>query len=259
MKRRTVGETVEVRGIGLSSRRPVSVRLKPGRPGQGIVFNDRIPATVSRASVSEHRTCIGRGRHKVHQVEHLMAACAGLGITDLGVDVEGSELPFGDGSSLHFYHALRRAGVLELDQEIVPITDRHCTADAKFSFYCIAPGRRLSVMLYGSAPGYGDYDQYVVVTPESFAATLAGARTFGPVAGQAWQLRRRLKLDFGLKCRAGWVYPKDERMPKEPGCHKILDLLGDLWLLGRPILANIEVCRPNHRMNLALVRELEAH
>ncbi len=255
MNRRTICRPTSVSGIGLLSQRPVKVRLKPGQ--EGIVFNDSILATPRRASEYENRTCIGRGRHRIYMIEHLMAACAGLGITDLGVDVEGNELPLGDGSSLLFYHALNRAGTRELVQEAVPITGCHWALDAKCSCYFVAPGSGLRVAVYGWAPGYGPYDQVIDVTPESFRTRLVRARTFGPVEGPVWKFRQRFRLGLPLKRNDGWVFPKHERMPNEPGCHKVLDLLGDLWLLGRPILASIEVCNSNHRMNLALVRELE--
>ncbi len=259
MRRRTIASPITVRGIGLVSQRPVSVCLKPANDCSGIVFNDRIPATVNHASVSAHRTCVGRGRHKIHQVEHLMAACAGLGVTDLAVEVKGNELPFGDGSSLLFFRALKQAGIVRLNREVFPVRAGTCTVRVGDSSVRTTPHRTLVVCCTGRGPGYGLFDIRLRVTEKSFESDLAGARTFGPLPGSLLRFSRRFRLTYRLRRRAGWAYPATERMPQEPGRHKILDLLGDLWLLGRPLFARISACLPNHRLNLALVRELEAH
>lgn len=260
MNRRTIRQPVRLSGAGLLNRRRVSVVLKPGQTGQGIVFNERIRATASRASVQEHTTCLGRGKNRVCMVEHLMAACAGLGVTDLNVESAGGELPFCDGSSLPYFSALERAGVVELDEKLTPITDRWPgLARDKSGFLWAEPARRLRITCIAALPGYRGPDELSLeVTPAVFAEGLAGARTYGPLVEELRVFRRRHGIDFRLVRRAGAVYPKDERMEGEPVRHKILDLIGDLWLLGRPVCADIYASFPNHKLNLAFARELEA-
>jgi len=260
VNRRTIRQPVRLSGAGLLNRRRVSVVLKPGRTGQGIIFNERIKATPGRASVKEHTTCLGRGRNRVCMVEHLLAACAGLGVTDLNVESTGGELPFCDGSSLPYFSALDQAGVVELDAELTPLTDvGSCLARDKTGFLWAEPAPCLRITCIAALLGYPGPDELSLdVTPAVFAKGLAGARTCGPLAEELRVFRRRHGIGFRLVRRGGVVYPKDERMEAEPVRHKILDLIGDLWLLGRPVCADIYASFPNHKLNLAFAREMEA-
>lgn len=258
-RRRTVGRPVTIRGAGLLSRRRAEVTLRPGPAGEGIIFNERIKATPAQASVREHTTCLGRGVSRISAVEHLMAACAGLGVTDLAVEVSGGELPFGDGSGLPYFRALERAGVIEREEEAAPLVPSvPILVQDNAGFIYASPSSRLRVTFAGSPPRYrGPWDVSSEVTCEVFRTRIAGARTYGVLKERLAVFRRRHRLRFRLVRRAGGVYPEKERMAAEPLRHKTLDLLGDLWLLGRPVCLDIRAAMSGHRLNLMLARRLE--
>ncbi len=261
MTGQTIARPVRIRGIGPRSLKPVMVTLAPGRPESGIVFNGRIRALARNATVREHSTCLGRGRNWIRMVEHLLAACYGLGVTDLSVDVVGGELPFGDGSSARYVRAFKKAGWVRCGGKvrIAQLTGPVMVEGPK-GFIAAMPARMLHINCLVRLPGK-DGAQFFSgrIAPAAFERELAGARTFGP-GPAGWsleQMRQRLRLPFQLKREAGLVYPRRRRFPGEPCRHKALDLLGDLALLGRPLRAEVFAFQPGHRLNLAFVRHLE--
>lgn len=259
MKRRTIARTVRLDGAGLLSRSAASAILKPGAAGQGIVLNERIKAELSQASVREHTTCLGRGRHQVGMVEHLLAACAGLGITDVEVEVAGGELPFLDGSSRPFVAAMKRVGLIDLSDDVAPLTPvATLTVRRGCSSISVQPASRLSIACRTDLPGVRPQEVELCLTAKVFELDVAPARTFGRLDEAVAIFKRRHRLGFALTRRDGIVCPARERMSAEPVRHKILDLIGDLWLLGRPLHAHVRAISPSHELNIALARELEA-
>jgi UDP-3-O-acyl-N-acetylglucosamine deacetylase len=233
--------------------------VHPARSGSGIAFNG-VRATVANALALGHSTCVGQGRKRVRMVEHLLAACSGLGLTDLDVRVEGGELPLLDGSSRDYVMAFRRAGVVRHGRAApVTVVDRPVAVSGPHGFIVVAPAAQFRVHCLIDLPGTSVV-QSVAVRPTRgvFERDLAGARTFGVSPGPLRAVRQRLGLRFGLKRAGGLVFPARERFEFEACRHKMLDLLGDLWLLGRPVRAAVYAFRPGHRLNLEMVRRLEA-
>lgn len=258
MNRRTIGRTVELGGVGAWDYRPVNVTLSPAGPGTGIVFNRHVRATPANASVDSHSTCLGSGSTRIRMVEHLMAACFGWGVTDLAVEVSGPDMPFADGSSNAWVRLLAQAGFVDFDAPLVPL--RLATTvmvEGPAGFTAAVPAHSLRVNCLADPPGSGR-PQFVSagVTPASFRRELAAARTFGPADGVPAVVQRRLGLGFRLARRGGMVYPARQRLPLEPCRHKILDMIGDLWLLGRPLEAELFAFRPGHTTNQALARAI---
>jgi UDP-3-O-acyl-N-acetylglucosamine deacetylase len=194
-------------------------------------------------------------------VEHLLAACAGLGITDLLADVAGRELPFGDGSAMPYVRLLRRAGRRGLAADLPPIELRRPVAVGGGGFIIAVPARTLRISCLAGIPGQPAATVAVRPTGRQFEQELAPARTFGDSRLQPARLRRVLRLGFGLARIGRTVVPARSRLPDEACRHKLLDLLGDLWLLGRPLRAHLFAFRPGHELNLrfarALARDLE--
>jgi UDP-3-O-[3-hydroxymyristoyl] N-acetylglucosamine deacetylase len=284
----TIRSPVRFSHRGILNGRVASIRLRPGPVNSGIVFNDSIPACVRYAFVEDHFVNLSDGTTTIMAVEHLLAACYGLGIDNLQVEVTGGEVPFGDGSALPFIRILHAAGlkvgqvarkIQSLNRPIVvhqedafvcalpapPAPHAACGASAELqiNYFICFPEAELGEQFFGCQP-----------TAANFAETLGCARTFGyRQNGQrlpAWLGRVRRAAPVvrkegtplgGMSPLSGvpddLILPARPRFADEPVRHKALDLLGDLCLLGRRLNALIFAYKAGHRLHHKLVRELE--
>ncbi len=268
--RRTIAHPAEVAGVGLHTGTPSTLRFRPAPSGEGIAFRrtdlagaPRIPALADRAQLTQRRTVLGEGEATVSTVEHVLAAVAAHGLDDLLIDLDGPEPPGGDGSAAPFFEALRKARPVEQGgtptefRLPAPITVRE--GDAR---YVVAPadGLRLTVTIEWPHPLIGRQSGCYDITPESFAAHLAQARTFGftsEAAALAEQgLARGANPTSAIVLSETALAAGSLRWPDEFVRHKAADLLGDLALLGGRLQAEVVAFRPSHRGNLALVRTL---
>ncbi len=256
MRGATICRPVAAAGVGYPSLRPTRLRLEPAPPGTGIIFNRRWPARVENAGVAGSSVCLGRGRLRVRLVEHLLAACSGLGVTDLFVDVEGREVPLFDGSSLPFVRLLRRAGLGRQGRLRPLVIEAPVVVRGSGGWLAAFPARGFRVDCFFTAPGIGPQFVAAGLGPGVFVKEVAGARTFGRPVMPVEELGRRLGLRFRLRRLDGLVLPERPRFRAEPARHKLLDLVGDLSLLGRPLRARLFCFRPGHRLNLSFVRRL---
>jgi len=254
----TVARAVCLAGRDLHGRRQVSVRLSPAGPGAGIWFNANVRAALANASVVGHATCLGRGRRSVRMVEHLLAACYGLGITDLAVDTTGSELPLGDGSAEPYVRLLRRAGVVRYNKGPDKARlDRPVLVKEGLRFIAAVPAKGLTINCLTRFSEFGPQFCSLALSPASFVNKFASARTFVQIDAAPSVLRRRHGLRFGLRRVGRFVCAERWRFRDEPCRHKALDLLGDLALLGRQLEAALFAFMPGHRLNIAFARKVE--
>jgi UDP-3-O-[3-hydroxymyristoyl] N-acetylglucosamine deacetylase len=259
----TIRSPVRLSHRGLISGKATSVRLKPGLPGTGIVFSG-IPARAANAFVENHQVGLRAGQNSVLGVEHLLAACYGLGIDNLQVEVTGGEVPFGDGSALPFLRILEAAGrrlqtaPRTVQSVFAPVVVSHDDA-----FICALPGEAdappgedLSVNFLIRFPSrsVGEQSLDYSLDPVSFARELGPARTFG-----YWQEGIRLPGWLGRigEIRDGMLLPVKPRFADEPVRHKALDLLGDLCLLGRRLNARVFAFKTGHKLHHVFLKELE--
>jgi UDP-3-O-[3-hydroxymyristoyl] N-acetylglucosamine deacetylase/3-hydroxyacyl-[acyl-carrier-protein] dehydratase len=269
--RRSIASTVSVTGIGLHSGAQVTATLGPAPSGSGIVFRrvdvadaPDIPARLPAVHSTERRLVLGNAEVNVGTVEHLLAAAAGLGIDDLVVEVDGPELPSGDGSALPFADALTSAEPAEQEGTV-----RHIAVRAPFTVhagdtrYLIAPSAalHLTVAIDFDHPAVGRQAASIELTRESFLQELAGARTFGfrheVSALQERGLAGGASTDNALALEPDGQASAPLRWPDEFARHKALDLLGDLALLGGRLRAEIVAMRPGHTRNVELARTIE--
>jgi UDP-3-O-[3-hydroxymyristoyl] N-acetylglucosamine deacetylase/3-hydroxyacyl-[acyl-carrier-protein] dehydratase len=269
--RLTIGKAVSVTGVGLHTGAHVTLTLAPAAAGTGIVFRridlptkPDIPARVDSVSSTDRRVCLGRGEHTVATVEHVLASVVGAGIDDIVVEVDGPEVPIGDGSSRLFHEALTRAGVTEVAgaptilRVSAPFTVTEGTAH-----YVVAPGNglRLTVSIEWDHPLIGKQSGHYSVQPKVFTDELAGARTFG-FENEAGVLREKglikgASLENLVVLTEVGLAGGELRWPDEFVRHKAVDLLGDLALLSGRVHADIVAFRPSHKGNVALVRMIE--
>ena len=272
----TITRDVELEGRGLFTGEPVSMRVRPGAPNTGIWFirTDQSPpisiaADVENVSKRSRRTSLRNGTVAIETVEHCLSACAGLHVDNLQIELNANELPGLDGSCLPFVDQLRSAGICDQDalqehhvvQNVVRVVEGDCELVALPPLDSKSETLEVAYDLdYGPNGPIGRQMYRVVVTPESFEANIAPARTF-VLEREAAELR-----DAGLGSHLGYqdilVFGENGpienhlRFPDECVRHKILDLLGDMALFGRPIVGRIYARKSGHSLNHALVRAL---
>jgi UDP-3-O-[3-hydroxymyristoyl] N-acetylglucosamine deacetylase len=263
-------------GIGVHSGAHVRMVLQPAPVDTGILFvrsDVKIVDNVIRAhadSVSDTRNCTTL-RNKVGveiaTVEHLMSACAGLGIDNLIVEVDGPEVPILDGSSAPFVQTLQNAGVKtqHAQQRMIrilePIEVRMGAKSAALLPADDFEGLDLDVTIRFADPAIGVQRRRVQLTPETFLTDVADARTFGFLADaeimRAAGLGRGASMDNTLVVDGGRVVnPEGLRFDDEFVRHKLLDAVGDLAMAGAPIYGRFVADQPGHAMNARLVRAL---
>ena len=271
---RTLRHAVAVSGAGYWSGRDNTVELLPAPAGAGVVFvrTDvavpvRIAASVEHRVEATSRTNLAVGGVRVQMVEHCLSALAGLGIDCCVVRVSAEELPGLDGSAQAFVEALDAAGVEDLAAPSVPlVVEETIRVGDETSWVEASPPRFAGLSVeyeldYGPGP-IGRQSLSLRVTPDSYREGLAAARTFISAddaaalraAGRGLHVTPRDLLVFGEHG------PIDNplRWPDECVRHKVLDLVGDLALAGRPIHAHVRASRSGHRLNGALAARLLA-
>jgi len=267
---RTIERPATLAGIGIHTNRPSTVACRPAPVDAGIVFArlDLPGAPAVRASALEvvdtHRgVTLGRSGG-VRTVEHLLAAAAGLGVTNLRVEVRGEELPILDGSAAPYVEALRSAGVVDQGARLRVAAPSQPQWLARDSAWILAvPADRLRVTyivpLLQTRLGtqVADFD----AARDRFAEQIAPARTWG--FADELEALRRAGLALGASAgnalgiaRDGYLSPP--RFPNEPARHKVLDLIGDLALIGAPLQAHVIACGAGHALHLELARRIAA-
>jgi UDP-3-O-[3-hydroxymyristoyl] N-acetylglucosamine deacetylase len=262
-EQRTIQRPVRFSHRGLRSGRPAGIRLRPGGAGTGIVFNGTVPARLENAFVEEHAVGLRRNGETVIGVEHLLAACYGLGVDNLQVEVTGGEIPFGDGSARPFIRLLQAAGRRRCrTRRCIQSLQRPVAAWDEDSFICALPGGPadegggLEVVCLIRFPDRAIGEQCFSgrITDSGFADELGAARTFG-----YWRQEQPLPAWLGPVVRAedGMILPARPRFPDEAVRHKVLDVLGDLCLLARRLQARVFAYKSGHALHRELLRQLE--
>jgi UDP-3-O-[3-hydroxymyristoyl] N-acetylglucosamine deacetylase len=275
MNQRTIAEKISCTGIGLHSGEPVQLTLAPARAGSGIVFvrTDlpeavEIPARPGSVASTQYATTLGRGAATVGTVEHLLAAVYSLGVDNLRVEVHGPEVPVMDGSSASFVFLLRAAGLFEQPAARPRLrVQRPLEIRDGDRFIRIEPARelRISYAIDYLHPAIGRQSlRDLVVDGDTFEQEICQARTFGFLheVQTLWQLglARGGNLDNTVVLDEERVLNRDGvRFPDEFVRHKVLDLIGDLALLGMPIEGHVHVERGGHALHQRLLSELLAN
>jgi len=266
-------------GVGLHSGERVELVLRPAHPNTGIVFRridlpQPVDIVVSASSVSDTRlaSTISNGDVKVHTIEHLMSALSGLGIDNLYVDISAEEVPILDGSAASFVFLLQSAGIelqnapkkiLRVLKEVV--VRQGSGASEKWASLTPYHGFRLSFEIDFQHPAVDSTGQRVVFDMESgrYAQDIARARTFGFTKDVERMRANGLALGGGLD---NAIVMDDYRVLNAEGLryddefvkHKILDAMGDLYILGSPLMASYSAFRSGHALNNELLRALLA-
>jgi len=273
-RQRTISREVSLAGVGLFSGERATLTIAPGEPDSGITFirieGDHIahiPALVANVLKRPRRTCLRNGTLRVETIEHCMAALAGARINNAIVRVTGGtagELPGGDGSSQPFVDAINEAGVVEQEAELSPLViDKPVQVSHGDATLAALPGPtdHLEIIYdFEAPPPVGRQVFAFHLGSDDFSSQVAPARTF-VFEDEAQELRGR-GLGMHLTPKDLLVIsptgPLDNEYRFADECvrHKVLDLIGDLYLAGRPIYGRILAHKSGHELNHMLVRRL---
>lgn len=295
---RTISKPVSLSGIGLHTGTECTMTFKPAPINSGIKFirvdlggNPEIPAIADNVVDISRGTTIGIGEAKVHTVEHVLAAIAGLQIDNINVELDGMEPPIGDGSAISYVNALLEAGIEQQDapKDYLIIDETVMYSDAARQVDIVAlplDKYRLTVMVDYQNPALGSQHTGLFDLEKEFVTEFASARTFcflsevedlanqGLIKGGDLdnavvivdrQLNQKQLDDLGARIgisekfvlgEKGILNNKQLRYKNEPVRHKLLDLIGDLALIGVPIKAQILAARPGHKANVEFAKQI---
>ena len=273
LKQRTLQESIKSTGVGLHSGNQVMMTLSPAPADTGIVFRRtdlspvrEIPARADWVEETDLSTGLGTGEARVTTVEHLLSALCGLGIDNAYVDLDGAEVPIMDGSAGPFVYLLQTAGICEQSSpkrfirilEPVTVAEGDKTASLRpYDGFRITFGIDFDHPLFREQSGRTTVD----ISSEAFVREISRARTFGFVHEFEYMRSRGLARGGSVD---NAIVIDDYRILNEEGLryedefvkHKILDALGDLYLIGHQILGEYEGIKSGHALNNQLVRAL---
>lgn len=279
LRQRTIQKAISTKGVGLHSGRRVEITLRPADPNTGIVFHRidlpqvvDLPAQAVNVGATRMASVLQKGDVRVSTVEHLMSALSGLGIDNLHIDLTAEEVPIMDGSAGTFVYLLRSAGLLEqpVAKQFIKVlktieVQEGEGDDIKWARLEPHDGFALSFAIDFHHPAINSTANFAEVdfARDSYVKTIARARTFGFVseveALRAAGLARGGSLDNAIVMDEYRVLNSDGlRYDDEFVKHKILDAIGDLYLLGKPLIAKYVACKSGHSLNNQLARALLA-
>jgi len=273
IRQRTIEREVTATGVGLHTGEKVTLALRPADPGSGIVFRrvDFDPVVEIEANpyaVGDTRlsSCLIKDGVRVSTVEHLMSALAGLGIDNLRVELNGPEIPIMDGSSAPFVYLIQSAGIViqkapkRFVRVLKAVEVRHGDKFVRFDPF---EGYRLDFSIDFNHPAFDAGGNHVVIdfAGNSYVREVSRARTFGFMSDVEMMRSQGLALGGSLN---NAIVMDEYRILNSDGLryenefvkHKILDAIGDLYLLGYPIIGSYTAYKSGHALNNALLRQL---
>lgn len=298
-KQKTISGTPEIKGKGLHTGKDVIMKFLPGEPGQGIVFRrtdlkgkNTIRAIVDYVTDTSRGTTISNGYVTVRTIEHLLAAIAGMKIDNITIEINDEEIPINDGSAKGYVEMLESTSIVEqdADREVYVLKQSFVVTDEeKDVLISVEPSEKLSISCTIDYKSHIIPPQHVMLEKiEDFQNFFAPARTFaflheiepmlknGLIKGGDLQNaiifidhliseeeQQRLIKYFNMpdiRVREEGILNNVElRFENEPARHKLIDILGDLTLVGIPFTGHIKAYRPGHKTNTEFARLIRKH
>ncbi len=268
---KTIRTKVNCEGIGLHTGRKVRMTIKPAPVDQGVLFvrkdmagNNAIKAELTNVSDTTLATTIGTNGTTVSTVEHLLSAFSGMGISNATVEISSFEIPIMDGSALPFVDILKKIGVSvqEKPKNFMVIEKPISVSDGEGrAMFIPAPEFKITYDIDFSHPIVEKQSYHMAFSQEIYEREICSARTFGFLRDVEYLQARGLALGGSLK---NAVVLDDEKVINKEGLrcpdefvkHKVLDAIGDLYLLGMPIIGHFKAYKSGHKLNNLLLREL---
>lgn len=270
-KQRTFAQSATLTGVSLHTGKNVQLIVHPANPGYGVKFQRKdlpdqpiVEAKAENVKTVERATTIINGGVKVHTVEHILSAISGMGIDNALIEMDANEPPIGDGSAQPFVQLIRKAGIIEQEALLsqFEIPEPIHIESREGSLLTVVPDNKLRISCTQVGPG-GLFTQFLslTITPEIYEKEIAPARTFVFYEDVKVLMQNGLikggSLENAIVARGGTVLSKEPlRFPDEFVRHKILDIIGDLALLGRRLCGHVIAIRPGHGPNTELAKLL---
>ena len=277
-QQKTISRIVEYSGIGLFTGEGVKLRFKPAPANTGIKFirtdiesQPKVSANVETLSGSNRMVSLGEEGVGVKSVEHVMAALAGLGIDNIEIEINGNEVPAGDGSSLVFTQLLKGTGIktLEEPKNIFYLQEELKVSDGDSSILAVPydKGLSLSYILDFNGSFLNRQCFEIEMTEDNFSTEIAPARTFG-LSTIIEEYRKRgwgkgvtdenslILNEDGTITKPLSMAPANLRFPDECVRHKILDIIGDLYLTNLTLHARIVATKSGHYLNTCMAEKI---
>lgn len=271
-RQRTLKDAVSFSGIGIHTGREVGLRFCPASEGTGIVFKridlpskPIIPATVEYVQETSRSTTIGIKEIQIHTVEHVLSAVKAYNIDNLCIEITNIEPPVGNGSADVFVEMIEKAGVCEQKHNVPIVQIQHPVYWSEGDIHLVAlpyPGYKISYTLsYPGSPLLNGQFHSIDINEESFKTEVAPCRTFSLYKEISFLMDQGLikggSLDNAVVIKDDAIFSKGGLFfPNEMARHKILDLIGDLSLIGFDFHAHIIAIRSGHASNFAFAKRL---
>ncbi len=275
IKQRTLKMLIKAAGIGVHNGEKVYITLRPAPVNTGIIFRRtdldpvvEIPASAHFLGTTNLSSCLVKNNVRIATVEHLMSALFGLGIDNVYIDVNADEVPIMDGSAAPFIFLIQSAGIEEQNAPKKFIRLKKAVSvqqDDKFIAIKPFDGFKVDLKIAFDHPLFNEENQHITVdfASSSYHKEVARARTFGFLADYEYirqnNLSKGASLDNVVVLDQFKVMNEDGfRYHNEPLKHKLLDVIGDLYLLGHSVLGEVEGYKTGHALNGMLLREVLA-
>ena len=271
---RTVKSEIGCRSVGLHSGRKVNLTIKPAEVDEGIVFvrkdllkNNTIKAEFKSVCDTTLATTLGVNGTKVSTVEHLLSAFSGMGVDNAVVELDSPEIPIMDGSALPFVNLLKSVGttIQEKCKKLLVIEETISVTDGEgWAMFMPSPEFKISYKIDFKHPAISKQSYSMVFSDVTYEKDICAARTFGFIKDVEYLQARGLALGGSLD---NAVVLDDDKIINKEGLrfsdefvkHKILDAIGDLFLLGMPIIGHFVAYKSGHRLNNLLLQKLLAN
>jgi UDP-3-O-acyl N-acetylglucosamine deacetylase len=265
----TIRKELEYSGIGLHSGKFIHLVFRPAKIDTGVVFvrkdlpdNPRVKPCLKNVNRSSREISLKANNAEVHTVEHLLATLYALQIDNIEIWLDGDEVPIGDGSAKVFVDLLKDECVVQNKPKKICSPQKPIWVSTKDNHIVLLPSDELKITytIDFDHPQVKTQFASFVITEEVFEKDIAPARTFGFLAEveslYAQGLAKGGSLENAIVIGEGGILNKNLRFENELVRHKILDLIGDLTLIGTPILAHIIAIKSGHELNLKLVQKI---
>lgn len=269
--RATIAEPITIKGKGIHSDKRAKLKIFPASSRTGLIFlpgkgqKDNIPVSPGNVSETSQAITLSNGNWSVSTVEHLLCALAVAGVTDAYFEIDSIEVPVLDGSALPFYEALMVAGIRHHNEIIEPITlttPLWVVHEESYIIALPADDFRVSYSISFDHHLLNGKTIYMDLTHENCVRDIIPARTFGFLknlkALNSRGFARGASLENAVVLTDSGYLNETLRFPDECIRHKVLDLIGDIYILGRPLKAHIIASRAGHTLDIALARNIEA-
>jgi len=271
---RTVKNQVTCSSVGLHTGRKINMTVKPAAANEGITFirkdaapgHNHVKASIENVSDTTLATTIGNNGNSISTIEHLLSAFRGMGIDNAVIEIDGPEVPVMDGSALPFVNLLKNAGVLEQETEKRFLVIRKPISVSEgegWAQLLPAPRFKITYEINFNHPLIGRQTCEMDLSEGAYENEICFARTFGFLKDVEYLQARGLALGGSLK---NAVVLDDEKIINKEGLrhpgefvkHKILDAIGDLFLIGMPIMGHFKAYKSGHKLHFMLLKELMA-